>query len=104
MRYYEFDKTAARRELKKRNYWFYGLFFGGLLGFPILISLLRLVGLEGALNYIAMLWMVAWIVVAIWRTTWICPRCHNYFFFRSWHRNAFGMHCLHCGLRSDELI
>lgn len=104
MRYYDFDKTTARRELKKRNYLFYGVLFGAIPGFPILISLLRLVGFEGALTFIVMLWMVAWITVAIWRMTWICPRCHNHFFFRAFHRDAFGMRCLHCGLRPDELI
>ena len=104
MRYYDFDKTAARREFQKRNYVFFGFFFSGVLGIPILISLFRLIGIEGALGFIIVPWMIAWLTVVIWRTCWRCPRCHKYFFQKWWHNNALSMHCLHCGLRPDELI
>jgi len=104
MRYYDFDKTAARREFKKRNYLFFGMFFGAVLGMPVLISLFRLIEIEGALGFVIVPWMFAWVAVVIWRTSWKCPRCHKYFFRKWWHGNALTFHCLHCDLRPDELI
>ena len=80
MRYYDFDKTAARRAFQKRTYLFFGLLFGAILGFPILSYLFRLIGIEGALAFIIVPWMLACFGVAIWRTCWRCPRCHKYFF------------------------
>ena len=104
MRYYDFDKTAARREFRKRNYVFFGLFGAAILVIPVLSYLAHLVGVEGAVGFIIVLWMIAWVGVGIWRTCWRCPRCHKYFFQKWWHGNAFSMHCLHCGLRPDDLI
>lgn len=104
MRYYDFDKTAARREFQKRNYWFFGLFIGVILGLPILSYLFSLLGIERALGFIILPWMLACVGVGIWRTYWRCPRCHKLFFQKWWYSRAHTTHCLHCGLRPDELI
>jgi hypothetical protein len=104
MRYYEFDKTRARREFQKRNYLFLGLFAGALVGFPILSYLSRLIGIESALGFITVAWMIAWVGVGIWRICWRCPRCHKYFFQKWWYGSAITTKCLHCGFRPDELI
>src|SRR5262249_25700365 len=104
MRYYDFDKTAARREFRKRNYLFLGLFVGFILGIPALSYLFNLVGFERATAFIVVPWIIAWVAAAIWRTCWRCPRCHKYFFQKWYHGDALTMHCLHCGLRPDDLI
>ena len=105
MRFDTFDKTAARREFKKRNYVFLGVFVGAIPGIPILsYAWVHLFGFENAPGVIAVAWMIALTGVGIWRTSWKCPRCHNYFFRKWWYSDVITMHCLHCDLRPDDLI
>ena len=105
MRYYEFDKTAARREFQNRNYLFLGVFAGAVLGIPALRYLFVTgFGFDGVPPFIVVLWLVALFAAGIWLLSWRCPRCHNYFFHKSWYHNGFVTRCLHCDLRPDELI
>lgn len=105
MRFYDFDKTAARREFQKRNYVFFGLFFGAFVVIPALsYVLVKRFGIESAPPFIVMTWMLAWVAAGIWRTSWKCPRCHELFFHKWWYGDGFITRCLHCYLRPDQLI
>ena len=104
MRYYDFDKTAARREFRKRNYIFLGVFVGAIPAISVLSWLLRLFGFERVSTSIFVPLMIVWVGVCIWRTYWTCPRCHNNFFRKWWGTDVISMHCLHCGLRPNDLI
>jgi hypothetical protein len=94
MRVFEYDKQKSQREYYLRNAIFWGLLGTYIPGVAFLATLL-----QQGLGYVALSWMAGLIIVAAWRISWSCPRCHRRFYFKRWYGNTFTTKCVHCGFR-----
>jgi len=99
------DYTADWHDYRKRRLVFWVLFLGLVPGVIILFAVIGMpisavTGIDRLyfFYWIAGLWMLM-LVVARFRSSWFkCPRCHNLFFVKHFHRLPFISKCLHCGL------
>ncbi len=105
MHYYDFDKTEARREYRKRNHIFIGVLVGGIPGILVFGWLWDILfDSSEAHGYVIFPFALLAVGVSIWRSAWPCPRCHNPFYKKWWYEDILTTECVHCGLRPGDLI
>jgi hypothetical protein len=102
------DYSEQWRDLRRRRFiawlWFFGYVPGAAIIFAIVFSLIYLSGLprdwiDGAFYIIAGAWMVGAYLAGHRAMAFLCPRCHQPFFYTWWYFNSFARKCVHCGLR-----
>jgi len=91
------------REYRKRNLVFFGLFIGYMPGLALIGGgLNRFFGVQKWLGWVALVWLVTWMIAGAWRMDWNCPRCHKKFYRKWWMGNAFALRCVHCRFRPGD--
>jgi hypothetical protein len=95
------------QDYRKRSYRFWAVFLTFIPGVALIgIPLSRLLGSDGVVFVVAMIWMAAFAITAVYKSYWSCPRCNKPFFQKWWYHNPLAGRCVHCGLpkwaESDE--
>ena len=88
------------RHLRRLRRWLLGLFLGFL---PALVLAVALQPPSWVLTSVAVLWFVAFVVVAMIHAFYRCPRCHRFFHVRGMFGNWFASKCMNCGLELSRL-
>ena len=65
-----------------------------LIGVP----LSRFLHFDYVIGFVAIIWMVAFVVTANYRSYWKCPRCRKPFFHKWWYHNFLAEKCVLCKL------
>jgi len=91
--------TEQWLEYRKRNKLFWLVFLTYAPGVAwIGVPLSRLLRYEYVISFVAVIWMVAVMITASYRSFWKCPRCHKSFFHKWWYYNFFAGKCVNCKL------
>jgi hypothetical protein len=90
------------RDYRKRGILFLMVFLTFFATVPLIgVPLEYLLKTEIPVYFVAISWMIAFVVTG-WRLAyWKCPRCNNWFFAKGllgFYCNPLARRCLHCGL------
>lgn len=94
--------TEQWRDLKRRTRVSFGVWLGIIpFGFVVMLANTKMGLSDKYVPYILGSYGIGWAVLAIWQSSFLCPRCGEWFFRRanySYH-NPFSRKCLNCGLQ-----
>jgi uncharacterized membrane protein YfcA len=90
--------NSANYEYQKRKLILWGTLLTLIPALLIIGPLGRRFGVAMLPAIVAVVWFIAAMTAAIYRTTWKCPRCRKPFFRRVLYHAAFTTKCVHCGL------
>jgi hypothetical protein len=87
------------QEYRKRNLIFLIVSLSYIPGVALIgVPLSRLLKSENIIGVVAIMWMIAFAVIGMYRNLWKCPRCRKPFFLKGWYHNTFAGRCVNCGL------